>query len=106
MDYHELEKTKVTKLREMAEEHLEIEGISGKTKEELVDLLADKLGIEKPHLVASGIGKRNVKAKIRELKVERDKALAAKDSVQLKRVRRRMHRLRHKLRKAAKDHMH
>jgi len=106
MEYHELEKTKVTQLREMAAEYPDITGVTGRSKEELVDLLAEKLGIEKPHLVASGINKQAVKAKLRGLKTERDQALEAKDALQLKRVRRKMHRLRHQLRTAAKTHTH
>jgi len=104
MDYHELEQTKVTELREMAEKYPDISGVAGKGKEELVDLLAEKLGIEKPHLVAGGIDKRAIKTKIRELKAERDRVLEAKDAPQLKRVRRKLHRLRHQLRTAAKAH--
>ena len=41
-----------------------------------------------------------VKAQIRELKVKRDEALAAKDPVELKRIRRKIHRLKRKLHKA------
>ncbi|MBP7669310.1 MAG: Rho termination factor N-terminal domain-containing protein [Candidatus Eisenbacteria bacterium] len=100
MEYHELEKTKVTELREMA--HAQGITDAGKySKEDLVDLLADKLGIEKPHLVIQGIDKRKVKKRLRALKKDRDAALAAKDRGGLKAVRRKMHRLRHKMRKAA-----
>ncbi len=100
MDYQELEKTKVTELREMA--HGQGVADAGKySKEDLVDLLADKLGIEKPHLVIQGIDRRKVKKRLRALAKVRDTALAGKDRAGLKAVRRRMHRLRHKMRKAA-----
>ncbi len=101
MDYHELQKSTVVKLREMAQEYEDITGAVGKTKEELVDILADKLGIEKPHLEIVGINKAKVKSQIKALKVERDKALEAKDQAELKRVRRKIHKLRHKLRSSA-----
>ena len=86
MDFHELQKTRVADLREMMKEHLpEVQGVVGLKKEELVDALADKLGIEKPHKhVAAGLGKRKIKAKIRDLKVKRQAALEAKDSDELR----------------------
>ena len=100
MEYHELEKTKVTELREMA--HAQgISDATGRTKEELVDLLAEKLGIEKPHVVIVGVDKAKVKKRLRTLKKERDEALAKKDAARLAKVRRQMHALRHRLRKAA-----
>jgi len=100
MEYHELEKTKVTELREMA--HAQgISDATGKSKEELVDLLAEKLGIAKPHLVIEGLDKKKVKKRIRAMKKERDAALAEKDHGRLKKVRRKIHHLRHRLRKAA-----
>ncbi len=44
--------------------------------------------------------KKIIKERIRGLKKERDAALESKDSVQLKRVRRRIHRLKRDLRRA------
>ncbi len=101
MDYHDLQKTRVTDLREMMKEHLpEVKGVTGLKKEALVDLLADKMGIEKPHKhVAAGLGKRAIKAEIRELKGKRAAALEAKDSVELKKCRRLIHRRKRKLRR-------
>lgn len=100
MEYHELEKTKVTELREMA--HAQgISDATGRSKEELVDLLATKLGIEKPHVVIVGLDKSKVKQRIRALKKERDEALANKDHERLHALRRKIHGLRHRLRKSA-----
>ena len=46
MDFHELQKTRVADLREMMKEHLpQVEGVIGLKKEDLVDQLAEKLGI-------------------------------------------------------------
>jgi len=101
MDYHELQKTRVADLREMMKEHLpEVEGVIGLKKEELVLQLADKLGIEQPHKhVAAGLGKRAIKAEIRELKVKRQAALEAKDADELKKYRRLIHRRKRRLRR-------
>lgn len=100
MDYHELEKTTAGKLREMATEQTDLKGVTGMSKERLVDALADKLGIEKPHKVVVGIDKTSIKAKIRELKKQRAEALVSKDREKLHATRRELHKLRHKLHKA------
>ena len=101
MDYHDLQKTRVIDLREMMKEHLpEVKGVTALKKEELVDLLAEKMGIEKPHKhVAAGLGKRAIKAEIRELKLKREAALEAKDGAELKKYRRLIHRRKRKLRR-------
>jgi DUF438 domain-containing protein len=102
MDYHELEKTTVGNLREMAKEYPDVEGTSGMNKEQLIELLAQKLGIEKPHKVVVGIDKSEIKTTIKALKKVRDEALAEKDHKKLKTTRRELHRLRRKLRRAIK----
>jgi uncharacterized protein (UPF0216 family) len=100
MDYHELQKTTVNKLREMAKQYEDLEGVTGMSKERLVDALAAKLGIERPHKVVIGIDKASIKVKMRALKKERDAALAAKDRARLHAIRHDLHKLRHRLRKA------
>ena len=101
MEYHDLQKTRVTDLREMMKEHLpEFTGVTAKKKGELVDLLAEKMGIEKPHKhVAAGLGKRAIRAEIKELKIKRVAALEAKDGGELKKYRRLIHRQKRKLRR-------
>jgi len=101
MDFHELQKTRVADLRKMMKEHLpQVQGVIALKKEELVDQLADVLGIEKPHKhVAAGLGKRSIKAEIRELKVKREAALAAHDHAELKKYRRQIHRRKRRLRR-------
>lgn len=101
MEYHDLQKTRVADLREMVKEQLpDIEGVVGLKKEELVDLLADHMGIEKPSKqIAAGLGKSKIKAHIRELKVKRQAALEAKDAKELKKYRRLIHREKRKLRR-------
>ena len=104
MDWHELEKLKVTELREMAKEKLEVTGVSGMNKATLVESLAEAMGIEKPHKVAEGAGKSTIKKEIQALKIKRNEALAAKDRDSLKLTRRKIHRLRRQLRRMAKMH--
>ena len=101
MDYHELEKQTVGKLREMAGEHDDLVGVTGMSKQKLVDALAGKLGIEIPHKVVVGIDKSAIKGRIKDLKKVRDEAIAAKDYERLKRTRKTLHRLRHQLRRAS-----
>ena len=101
MDWHELEKMRVSDLRELAKEKTELEGVSGLHKDELVEKLASALGIPRPHKVAEGAGKLAIKQQIRGLKEERQKALDARDSEQLRRVRRNIHGLKRKLRRMA-----
>jgi hypothetical protein len=101
MDYHDLQKTRVGDLRDMVKEKMpDVQGVIGMKKEEIVDLLAEHLGIEKPHKhVAAGLGKRAIKAEIREMKLKRQAALEAKDYAELKKYRRLIHRRKRKLRR-------
>jgi len=101
LEYHDLQKTRVADLREMVKEKMpDVQGVIGKKKDELVDLLAEHLGIEKPHKhVAFGLGKRKIKAEIRELKKTRQAALEAGDHAELRKQRRLIHRQKRKLRR-------
>jgi hypothetical protein len=102
MDWNELQKTKVADLRDLMKEHLpEVTGITQMKKEQLVELLGDKLGIERPHKVVVGLDKSGIKARLRDLKSKREAALAAGDKADLNRRRKQIHRLKRKLRKAA-----
>ena len=49
MDWKDLEKMTVLKLREEALKFPQIEGVHGKNKEQLMLEIAKALGIEKPH---------------------------------------------------------
>ena len=101
MDYHDLQKTRVNDLREMMKEKMpDVQGVIGLKKDQLVEMLAEHLGIEKPHKhVEKGLGKRKIKAHIRELKVKRQAALEAHDHAELKKYRRLIHREKRKLRR-------
>ncbi len=101
MDWHGLQKMKVTQLRGMAQEQ-GVAGTTGLSKDALVELMAGKLGIERPHLVVTdATAKVELKAKIKVLKAESATALAAGNHGELKRLRRSIHRKKRNLRKMA-----
>ncbi len=94
MDWKDLEKLTVVKLREEALKHPQIQGVHGKNKPQLMDELASILGIEKPHAhfgKSVVLTKNELKHKIRELKSERGKLIAAHDHKKLHQVRRQIH---------------
>ena len=98
--YEELKEMTVAQLRDVAKE-TDVRGYSSMHKEHLLHALCEALGIEEHvHHEVKGIDKASVKARIKQLKEERDEALAAKDRVRLKRVRRRIHRLKRRIHKA------
>ena len=102
MDWKDLEKMTVLKLREEALKYPQIEGVHGKNKEQLMDEIAKVLGIEKPHSHFADTvvhTKADLKHKIQELKIEREKLLVAHDHGKLHEVRREMHELKHTIRK-------
>ncbi len=101
--FDELHKKTVAQLREIAREieHDAIRGYSTMHKEPLTVAICTALGLEAhEHHEIVGIDKKKAKGQIRELKVRRDKALEAHDRKNLKKVRREIHRLKHKLRTA------
>jgi hypothetical protein len=101
MDWHELNKKRVADLRDMVKETTpNLQGVMSMKKDQLVELMAERLGIEKPTKKVHGIDKGQIKAQIRELKVKRQAALEAQDSGELKKQRRAIHRLKRKLRRA------
>jgi uncharacterized membrane protein YjjP (DUF1212 family) len=102
MDWKDLEKMTVLKLREEALKFPQIEGVHGKNKEQLMDEIAKALNIEKPHAHFTETvvhTKSDLKHKIRELKVEREKLLATHDMKKLHDVRRELHELKHTIRR-------
>jgi hypothetical protein len=102
MEWKDLERMTVLKLREEALKFPQIEGVHGKHKEQLMDEIAIALGIEKPHTHFADTvvhTKSDLKHKIHELKFERDRLLEAQDHKKLHEVRRQMHELKHSIRK-------
>ena len=101
--FEELKKKTVADLREIAKEtdHEAVKGYSQLNKEHLLDALCQALNIEKhQHHEVVGLDKTSIKAKIRELKKKRDKAIEDRDHKELKIIRRKIHRLKRKIHKA------
>jgi hypothetical protein len=102
--YHELKLKSVAELREISKtvDNEDLKGAMQMNKEHLLPVLCKALGIDAhEHHEAKGIDKAAIKAKMRELKSERAKALEAHDAAKLKAVRRTLHRLNHKIRMAS-----
>jgi DNA polymerase/3'-5' exonuclease PolX len=101
--YDELHRKTVAQLREIAkaEDHESLRGYSTMHKADLLHALCQVFGVdEHVHHEVVGVDKGNIKAKIRELKKQRDAALEADDLAQLKHVRKRIKRLKRRIRKA------
>jgi hypothetical protein len=95
--YDELKGKTVAELREIAKET--VQGASQMNKEHLLPALCKALGIDTHgHHEVRGIDKTAIKAQIRALKAERDRALDTHDRLRLKAIRRQMHHLNHQIR--------
>jgi hypothetical protein len=101
MDFQELSGMTIAQLRGFAEG---VEGLTGFTqmrKQQLLEAICQHLNIPMhEHHEAVGINKSAMKKRIRELKRERDAALESHDHVELKRVRKDIHRLKRRIRRA------
>jgi len=100
--YHELKEKNIADLREIAkgvENHEAVQGFSQMNKDHLLPALCKALGIPvHEHHDVVGIDKPAIKAKMRELRKQRDAALESHDSDTLKSVRRQIHRLNRQIR--------
>jgi hypothetical protein len=99
--YDELSKMTVAQLREIAAglDHEAVQGATQMNKEHLLPALCKALGIEAhAHHHVEGLDKPAIKAKIRQLKSQRGDAIKAGDHARLRRVRRRVHRLKRRIR--------
>jgi DNA-binding IclR family transcriptional regulator len=100
--FEELKGKTVVELREIAAGLHEdaVKGYTQLNKEHLLELLCKALHIPMhAHHDVVGIDKSAIKGQIRELKMKRAAALAARDADQLKRIRRRIHRLKRDIHK-------
>ena len=96
-----LEKMTATELRELAKDLPEITGAHGMKKDELLrDIKKAKGIIDKPEKKAD-LSVREIKQKIRKLKIERETALKASDKKMVTIYRRRIAKLKKKTRQAA-----
>ena len=102
LTYEQLRHKNLAELREMAKGSGNeiVQGYTQMNKEHLVVALAKALGIQHEHHSVVGIDKSTIKARIRELKTQREAALASHDNAQLKVVRRTIHRLKRRIHKA------
>jgi hypothetical protein len=103
--YEELHKKTIDELREIAKglDHEAVKGYTQMNKEHLLPALCKVLGVDMrkhPHHAPVGVDKTPIKAKMRELKTAKAKALEAGDAKQLKQVRRQYHRLNRRIRRA------
>ena len=102
MEWKDLEKMTVLKLREEALKFPEIKNVHGKNKEQLMDEMAKIIGIERPHAHFTDKvvhTKSDLKHKIHDLKIEREHLLETRDHKRLHEVRRELHELKHTIRK-------
>lgn len=102
--YDELKHKKVEELREIAKglQHDAVRGYTQMNKEHLLPALCHALGIDThAHHEVVALDKGGLKKRIRELKSERDAALAAHDHQRLKQIRRELHRCNRRIRAAS-----
>ena len=100
MDFHELNGMTVAKLRGVAKE-AGITGSSQMRKGDLLKEICEQLKIEMhEHHEVVGVDKDSIKKRIKELKVQRDAAVASHDSQETKKVRRQIHRLKRRIHRA------
>jgi len=100
--YEQLKHKTVVELRDMAKgiEHEAVQGHTQMNKDHLLVALSKALGIQHEHHSVVGVDKSSIKSRIRELKTQREAAIAAHDNAQLKVVRRTIHRLKRRIHKA------
>jgi hypothetical protein len=100
--FEELKHKTVADLRDIAKgiDHEAVQGYTQMNKDHLLVALSKALGIQHEHHDVVGVDKSGIKAKIRELKTQREAAIAAHDHAQLKIVRRTIHRLKRRINKA------
>jgi hypothetical protein len=100
--FHDLKGKTIQELREIAkgvENQEAVQGYSQLNKEHLLPALCKALGIDThEHHHVTGIDKPAIKAKLQELKKQRDAAVDAHDAELLKSIRRQRHRLNRQIR--------
>jgi hypothetical protein len=98
--FEELKAKTLIELRDIAKgiEHEAVQGWSQMNKDHLLPALCKALHIDTHvHHHVVGIDKSTIKAKLRQLKGERDKALEAHDHARLHAIRRQMHTLKRRI---------
>jgi hypothetical protein len=103
--YEELRGKTLTELRDIAKgtDSELVQGYSQMNKDHLLPALCKAFDIDvHEHHTVTGIDKGSLKARMRQLKKDRDRALESHDHAQLHDLRRQIHRLNHQIR----SHMH
>jgi len=101
LTYEDLKKQTVAELRDIAKglPHEAVQGYTQMNKDHLLPALCKALGIEHAHHhVEAGFDKSKIRARMKMLRAERNKALEAHDSERLKAVRGELHTLNRRLR--------
>ncbi len=101
MDLKTLEKMTVIKLREEALKLPGLVGVHGMSKEKLVRAIAAALKLDLSGRKRGGAGKVDLKKQIRQLRVAISEAIQAKNSNEVKRLRREVKRLKRQTRHLA-----
>jgi len=96
-----LEKMTAKELRELGKQHPEITGVYGMNKIELISAIKKARGIEEGPIRQADASVREIKAKIRSLRVSRESALESADFKKAFFLRRRISRMKKKTRRAA-----
>jgi DNA-binding IclR family transcriptional regulator len=99
--YQQLKENTIQELRDIAKDvqHDAVQGYSQMNKEHLLPALCKALGIDThEHHHVTGIDKPAIKAKMRDLRKQRDQAISAHDGTKLKVIRRQIHRLNRQIR--------
>jgi hypothetical protein len=99
MELKDLEKMTVTKLREEVGKFEEIKGVSGMRKDQLIDIMCEKLDIHRPEKQIVGIDKSVLKKRMRALKVKKAEAEAEHDHEALADIRKRIKTYKRSIRK-------
>jgi hypothetical protein len=100
--YHELREKTVGELREIAKgiQHEAVQGYTQLNKEHLLVALAKALNLSThEHHAVGGFDKASIKARMRDLKKQRDSAMEAGDHAKVSAVRRQIHALNHDIRR-------
>jgi cell division protein FtsX len=103
LDYNTVRKMTAVQLRDELAKFPDVTGVSAMKKEQLIDILCKKLGIEQHAHAAAAIDKTAIKQEIRTLKKAREAAMLAHDATKLSEIRHRIHKQRHLLRRAVKE---
>jgi hypothetical protein len=99
MELKDLEKMTVVKLREEAHKFEDLKGVSGMNKQQLIDVLCEKLDIHRPHTEVEGIDKPTIKGRLKALQAKRKQALADRDYATLADLRMRIKRYKRMIKK-------